>query len=99
MPSAASALGGGGRLPSSDAKRSQQVVWYVRTGDQDLARTAAEHVNQSLAASEVKTCFKFYANFEHLVVFQAAIDDAFEFLDYVLRQLPYPADRNNLTPP
>ena len=99
VPIAAIALGGGGRLPSSDAKRSQQVAWYVGAGDQDFGLAAAQQLNQSLAASEVKTRFKVYANVEHLVVVQAAIDDAFEFLDEVLRKLPYPSDNNTLTSP
>lgn len=99
VPIAAIALGGGGRMPSSDAKRSQQVAWYVGAGDQDFGLAAAQQLNQSLAASEVQTRFKVYANVEHLVVVQAAIDDAFDFLDDVLRKLPYPADSNPLTSP
>lgn len=88
LPAAAIALGGGGRMPSSDAKRSQQVAWYVGAGDQDFGIAAAKQLHQSLKTSKIENRFKIYANVEHLVVVQAAIDDAFEFLDEVLAKLP-----------
>lgn len=88
LPAAAIALGGGGRMPSSDAKRSQQVAWYVGAGDQDFGIAAAKQLHQSLTTSKIENRFKIYANIEHLVVVQAAIDDAFEFLDEVLAKLP-----------
>ena len=89
LPIAAIALGGGGRLPSSDAKRSPQLAWYIGAGDQDFGLAAAQQLNQSLTESEIKSRFKVYANIEHLVVVQAAIDDSFEFLDEVLNNLPH----------
>ena len=90
LPVAAIALGGGGRMPSSDAKRSQQLAWFIGAGDQDFGLAAAQQLNQSLTASEIKSRFKVYANIEHLVVVQAAIDDSFDFFDEVLNKLPHP---------
>jgi predicted esterase len=91
LPIAAVALGGGGRMPNSDAKRSQHVAWYIGAGDQDFGLAAAKQLKQSLEASEVSNRFKVYENVEHLVVVQAAIDDAFQFLDEAVGRLAEPA--------
>ena len=91
LPVAAVVLGGGGRISTSDAKRSQHVSWYIGAGDQDFGLAAAKQLKQSLEASEVPNRFKVYDNVEHLVVVQAAIDDAFQFLDEAVGKLAEPA--------
>jgi len=88
LPVAAIALGGGGRMPTSDAKRSRQISWYIGAGDQDFGLSVAQQLNRSLTGSEIPVRFKVYADVEHLVVVQAAIDDAFKFLDDALDKLP-----------
>lgn len=90
LPFAAVALGGGGRMPSSDAKRSERVAWYIGAGEQDFGLGAAKQLKQSLEASEVRNRFKVYKNVEHLVVVQAAINDVFQFLDESVGKLAKP---------
>ncbi|HBV66111.1 MAG TPA: hypothetical protein DEF45_24170 [Rhodopirellula sp.] len=96
LPFAAVSLGGGGRMPSSDAKRSEHVAWYIGAGEQDFGLGAAKQLKQSLEASEVRNRFKVYKNVEHLVVVQAAIDDVFQFLDESVGKLTKPESN---TPP
>ncbi|MDF1844147.1 MAG: alpha/beta fold hydrolase [Rubripirellula sp.] len=88
LPVAAVALGGGGRVSDSDAKRSQQVSWFIGAGDQDFGLSGALQMNRSLTAAKSSVHFEVYENVEHLVVVQAAIDDVFQFLDETLAKLP-----------
>ena len=87
LPVATVALGGGGRLSESDAQRSQGVSWFIGAGDQDFGLATGKQLNRSLTRAECVVRMKVYKNIEHLVVVQAAIDDAFEFLDKVLAEL------------
>ncbi len=84
LPVVAIALGGGGRLSPTDGRQSQQVSWYVGAGSDDFGLANAKRLERSLAESNVNVRFKTYKDVEHLVVVQAAIDDAFAFLDELL---------------
>ncbi|MDB4810000.1 dienelactone hydrolase family protein [bacterium] len=84
LPVAAIALGGGGRLSLIDGQQSQKVAWYVGAGSRDFGLASAQQLNRSLVESNSNVRFKTYRDVEHLVVVQAAIDDAFTFLDEVL---------------
>lgn len=88
LPVAAVALGGGGRVSDDDAKRSQQVAWFIGAGDHDFGLSGAQQMNRSLTAAKSSVRFEVYKNVEHLVVVQAAIDDVFQFLDETLAKLP-----------
>ena len=84
LPIAAIALGGGGRLSLRDGRQSRGVSWYVGAGSEDFGLTSAQRLKRSLTESNSKIRFKIYNDIEHLVVIQAAIDDAFAFLDELL---------------
>lgn len=84
LPIAAIALGGGGRLSLTDGRQSRKVSWYVGAGSEDFGLTSAQRLKRSLTESNSKIRFKIYKDIEHLVVIQAAIDDAFAFLDELL---------------
>jgi hypothetical protein len=75
-------------VSDSDAKRSQQVSWFIGAGDQDFGLSGALQMNRSLTAAKSSVRFEVYENVEHLVVVQAAIDDVFQFLDETLAKLP-----------
>ena len=87
LPIAAIALGGGGRLSAADAQRSRRVAWWIGVGDQDFGMASGKQLNRSLRTSQCPVRMKVYENVEHLVIVQAAIDDAFDFLDQVLARL------------
>lgn len=84
LPLAAIALGGGGRLSLTDEPQNRRVSWYVGAGSEDFGLASAQRLNRSLAESGSNVRFKIYEDIEHLVVVQAAIDDAFAFLDELL---------------
>lgn len=84
LPVAAIALGGGGRLSPKDGRQSQKVSWYVGAGSEDFGLANAKRLERSLVESNINVRFKTYKDVEHLVVVQAAIDDAFAFLDELL---------------
>ena len=53
-------------------------------GSEDFGLANAKRLERSLVESNINVRFKTYKDVEHLVVVQAAIDDAFAFLDELL---------------
>ncbi len=86
LPIAAVALGGGGRMAIKvpDPKPARLTAWFVGAGDEDFGRSGAQQLHRSLADAGLSSQYQEYPSVEHLVVVQAAIDDAFRFLDQTL---------------
>lgn len=76
---AAVALGGGGRI--NNAAKLKPIRWFVAAGDQDFGRGGARQLHNSLNSAGVAATYREYADVEHMVIVQAAIDDVFRFLD------------------
>lgn len=79
LPMAAVALGGG--RGQRDAKQLSSVPWFVAAGEMDFGRRGARSLFQSLQSVDANAQYKEYPNVEHMVIVQAALDDAFKFLD------------------
>ena len=79
---AAVALGGG--RGQRDAKPLRSAPWFIAAGEKDFGRRGARSLFQSLESVEANATYKEYPNVEHLVIVQAALDDAFKFLDRVI---------------
>lgn len=80
LPSAVAAIGGGGAVASGEA--AKQVAWFVAAGEFDFGKSGGVALQRSLEKAGVTTAeFREYANVEHMVVVQAALDDLFAFLD------------------
>lgn len=79
LPLAAVALGGGNRV--SQAAPLVGIRWFVAAGEEDFGRGGAVQLHQSLTAANVPSTYRVYADVEHMVIVQAAIDDVFAFLD------------------
>ncbi|MFT7632741.1 MAG: putative esterase [Mariniblastus sp.] len=82
LPIAAVALGGG--RGQRDAKPLSSTPWFVAAGEQDFGRRGARSLFDSLKSEDADVTYKVYPNVEHLVIVQAALDDAFKFLDRVI---------------
>lgn len=82
LPIACVALGGGRRMPSADSVR--EIKWFVAAGEQDFGRTGARQLHASLTQAGAGATYRDYADVEHLVIVQAALDDVFRFLDEVV---------------
>ncbi len=78
---AAVALGGGGTVPTTAA--SLAVPWFVAAGEQDFGRRGAEGLAAGITAAGGQAVSRTYADVEHMVIVQAALDDVFAFLDDV----------------
>lgn len=83
LPVAAVALGGGSRMPNAEKVKS--IHWFVAAGDQDFGRSGATQLHKSLEAAGVQSDYHDYPDVEHMVIVQAAIDDAFRFFDNTLK--------------
>lgn len=81
IPGAAVALGGGGRMPVADVKRFAATPWFIAAGEEDFGRPGAMQLHQSLLEAGGNSRYRDYGDVEHLVIVQAAIDDAFRFLE------------------
>ncbi len=82
LPIAVVALGGG--RGQRDAKPLSSTPWFVAAGEKDFGRSGARSLFQSLESVDANATYKEYPNTEHLVIVQAALDDAFMFLDRVI---------------
>lgn len=78
---AAAALGGGGAVPTGEA--ALQVPWFVAAGEHDFGRRGAEALAQGITAAGGRVISRTFADVEHMVIVQAALDDVFAFLDDV----------------
>ena len=79
LPVAAIALGGGSRI--DNAAKLTPIRWFLAAGDQDFGRGGARQLHSSLESAGVTSVYREFANVEHMVIVQAAIDDVFRFLD------------------
>ncbi len=78
---AAVALGGGGSVGGSPA--AVQVPWFVAAGEFDFGRGGAESLARDIRTAGGRVVSRTYADVEHMVIVQAALDDVFRFLDDV----------------
>lgn len=76
---AAAALGGGGTVPS--AAEAGRVPWFVAAGAHDFGRGGARRLADGLSRRGNAVEWREYADVEHMVVVQAALDDLFAFFD------------------
>lgn len=78
LPAAVVALGGGGRLG-----RQSKVAdnWFVAAGDRDFGKGSAKGLASALSTLKKSVLYREYPQTEHMVIVQAALDDAFKFLD------------------
>lgn len=81
LPIAAVALGGGSGMTIKDKSQTPKASWFVAAGEQDFGRSGARQLHRSLTSAGVTSEYKDYPDVEHLVIVQAAIDDAFQFLE------------------
>lgn len=81
LPAAAVAMGGGGRM--GDAEKYARFPWFVAAGEFDFGRGGARALADSLKQGKVDARYSEYPDVEHMVIVQAALDDAFKFLDEV----------------
>ncbi|MDP1561236.1 MAG: hypothetical protein Q8M16_07550 [Pirellulaceae bacterium] len=80
LPRAVAAIGGGGRPRQIEA--AAQIPWFIAAGSLDFGKSGAKSLSQSLQrAGGKQIVYREYANIEHMVIVQASLDDAFEFLD------------------
>jgi predicted esterase len=79
LPRAAIAIGGGSRL--NDAARVARIPWWIAAGTEDFGRSGASALARSLTAAGATATYREYPDVEHLVIVQAALDDAFAFLE------------------
>lgn len=80
---AVAALGGGG-MPRS-ALKSNPVPFFVAAGDRDFGRPRAKSLADALRNLNCKVDYRNYADVEHMVIVQAALNDVFAFLDDVAK--------------
>lgn len=85
LPAAVIALGGGSGVNGS---RIGDAPWFVAAGDLDFGRRGAKALADSLTAAGKQVRWEIYSNTEHMVIVQAALNDAFEFLDQVAARRP-----------
>ncbi|XZE54184.1 hypothetical protein SH139x_000135 [Planctomycetaceae bacterium SH139] len=79
LPTAAVALGGGGR-PGRRAGESK-IPWFIAAGEFDFGRSGAKSLSNQLRKTAAKVTYREYPQVEHMVIVQAALDDVFQFLD------------------
>jgi len=73
------ALGGGGGVRDTEAIR--KVPFYVAAGDRDFGKPRAKSLSQQLKRIGCSVEYREYADVEHMVIVQAALDDVFAFFD------------------
>lgn len=82
LPKAASAIGGG--RPIRTPATIKDVPWFVAAGSLDFGRGGAKAFYESLRDAGAKAAkYEEYDGVEHMVIVQAALDDAFAFFDQV----------------
>jgi len=79
LPSAAVALGGGGRAGRQASE--SKIPWYIAAGEFDFGRSGAKSLANQLRNTAAKVSYREYPQVEHMVIVQAALDDVFQFLD------------------
>jgi predicted esterase len=78
-PRAAIALGGGGSAKNTPAVAA--TSWLVAAGELDFGRSGAKSLVKQLERVGSRVDYREYPNVEHMVIVQAALDDAFSFID------------------
>lgn len=78
---AAVALGGGGSVGGTP--EALQVPWFVAAGEFDFGRGGAKSLARDIQSAGGRVVSRTYADVEHMVIVQAALDDVFRFLDDV----------------
>ena len=81
LPTAAVAIGGGGRM--ANAEMYAGFPWLVAAGEFDFGRGGAKGLADSLKQGKVDVRYSEYPDVEHMVIVQAALDDVFKFFDEV----------------
>lgn len=80
LPLAVAAIGGGGRPGNLAA--AARVPWYVAAGSLDFGKGGARSLSQSLQrAGGKQVTYREFPDVEHMVIVQAALDEAFQFFD------------------
>lgn len=80
LPLAVAAIGGGGRPGNLAA--AARVPWYVAAGSLDFGKSGARSLSQSLQrAGGKQVTYREFPDVEHMVIVQAALDEAFQFFD------------------
>ncbi len=80
LPLAVAAIGGGGRPGNLAA--AARVPWYVAAGSLDFGKSGARSLSQSLQrAGGKQVIYREFPDVEHMVIVQAALDEAFQFFD------------------
>ncbi len=84
LPRAVVAIGGGGRPRALEA--ASQIPWFIAAGSLDFGKSGAKSLSQSLQrAGGQQIVYREYPDVEHMVIVQAALPEAFSFLDKVAR--------------
>jgi pimeloyl-ACP methyl ester carboxylesterase len=87
LPRAVAAIGGGGRPRQIEAAAG--LPWFIAAGSLDFGKSGAKSLSQSLQrAGGKQIVYREYPNVEHMVIVQAALPDAFEFLDQAKKAKP-----------
>jgi len=73
------AMGGGGRVVRSEALT--KVPFFVAAGSRDFGRPGATALAEQLRQAECEVVYRDYDNVEHMVIVQAALDDATNFIE------------------
>ena len=73
------ALGGGGSVRDSAPLR--RIPFWVGAGDRDFGKAGAKGLSQQLKRLGCEATYREYADVEHMVIVQAALDDVFAFFD------------------
>lgn len=76
---AAAALGGGSGV--RNAERLGTIAWFSGAGALDFGKSGAVALARSLKSASIPVTYKEYADVEHMIIVQAALDDVFAFLD------------------
>lgn len=76
---AAAALGGGSGVRNAD--RLGTIAWFSGAGALDFGKSGAAALARSLKSASIPVTYKEYADVEHMIIVQAALDDVFAFLD------------------
>ncbi len=83
LPAAAVAIGGGRRIAAPDG--AGNFPWFVAAGQYDFGRPGAKALADSLEKAGKNVVYRDYADIEHLVIVQAALDDVFSFFDSIVQ--------------
>jgi pimeloyl-ACP methyl ester carboxylesterase len=80
LPRAVVAIGGGGR--PRQIEEAARIPWFIAAGGLDFGKSGAKGLSQSLKrAGGQSIIYREYPDVEHMVIVQAALPDAFAFLD------------------